>query len=186
MPDRPRHRRRGQRAPLLVQVLRLVIFAGLTVGVATCGNACAQDPLALGGRMPEFVERTVNGLSTGSDAMRGLPAVIWFTAFSEGTFEAMPELKETCAKRPALRLLVVSVNGEHAGRAAQFAQRFGVEARTVVDTDGSTVRAFSGEFTQGVVPVSNLFLFDASGNLRGRFHYPGVPPSVLGGQIESL
>lgn len=148
--------------------------------------ALAQSPLKPGASIPDFTEVTVDGQAIGSRTLAGKSVVIWFTNFDDGAIAAAPELIAACKKRGALEFLVLSLNGAYDGKARDFATRFNLGGRVVLDADGSTVRQFTGAFMEGVVPLHNLFAFDAQGKMTGHYHYPGMPPTQLEAELRRL
>lgn len=168
--------------------MRTIVIALLVLAVTLLGpaSAWADEPLAPGATLPDFIETTVGGKPCDSASLRGHGVLVWFTNFSQGAYEALPTLVTACGRRPAVRLVIVSLDGAFDSRAKHFADQFSLHEQTALDADGSTVRRFSGTFMEGVVPLYNLFLFDSNGKMTARFHCPGVVPAELERQIQRL
>lgn len=158
-------------------MMRVTVLAVLLLLLAL--PARAQEALPPGASLPDFTETTVGGKPCASAALRGRPLAVWFTSFSDASFEALPNLVAACARHTGMQVVIVSLNGAFESRAKQFADQFSLHEQTAIDADGSTVRAFVGTFMEGVVPLYNLYLFDGSGRLTARFHYPGIAPVEL-------
>lgn len=146
----------------------------------------AQEGLHPGASLPDFTEVTVGGKPCATAALRGRPLAVWFTNFSAGAYEALPNLVAACARHTGLQLVIVSLNGAYESKPKQFADQFSLHEQTAIDADGSTVRAFNGAFLESVVPLYNLYLFDRSGRLTARFHYPGIAPTELERELLRL
>lgn len=165
-------------------MMRAAILAAFLLLLAL--PARAQEGLTPGAALPDFTETTVGGKPCASAAFRGRPLAVWFTNFSDGSYEALPTLVAACARHAGLQLVIVSLNGAYESKPKQFADQFSLHEQTAVDADGSTVRAFNGAFMEGVVPLYNLYLFDGSGRLTARFHYPGIAPAELERELLRL
>jgi len=173
-PPPPRIARMRTRRVLAAAVVLLTFMAWY-------GPARAGEEIRTAQPAPSFTEVNLKGRSTGLSTLAGRPFLLWFTNFSTGSFAAAPQLLELANNQSEhhLALLVVSLNGPYDAKARTFASQYSLEDTVLIDADGSTVAAYTGNYVEGAMPLHNLFMMDARHQVRGIYHFPGVPPRTL-------